>query len=74
MDNCFKYLDRVKILVSFQANEIANEIALTSLYITRAEDYRRRYLYLLKVVDKICCSCSKVLISVKIFQFQDMLN
>ena len=31
----------------FQASDIAN--------ISRTEDFRKRYLYLLKVVDKICC-------------------
>jgi hypothetical protein len=56
---CFKYLDRVKIVI-FQASDCSHEdLALTSLWfyrnIARTEYFRWRYLYILKVVDKICC-------------------
>jgi hypothetical protein len=124
---CFKHFDRVKRVI-FQASDIAKSISVLLIFkdIARTEDFRKRYLYLLKVVDEICClrttriklnnlkwfeqndlllkgrlvnrnwslnkcpcrncgsterelsdlnsACSKVLVPVKIFQFQDMGN
>jgi hypothetical protein len=57
---CFKYLHRVRLVI-FQASDIAKRLGINFLVIlqryciARTEDFRRRYLYLLKVVDKIYC-------------------
>ena len=55
---CSKYLDRVKLVI-FQASDIAKRLSINALVIyrdiARTEDFRRRHLNLLKVVDKICC-------------------
>jgi hypothetical protein len=44
----------------FQASDIAKRLRINVLVISyrdisRTEDFRKRYLYFLKVVDKICC-------------------
>jgi hypothetical protein len=50
----FKYLYHVKIVI-FHASDIILKSLLFYRNISRTEDFRNRYLYLLKVVEKIRC-------------------